>query len=87
VNRVDLFPSEKDGLLSVLTCPVSRYTGGESVVKKELNPIPAPATPTDPKAGERNGASVGQEMSLAKAKALIRKTSILHAGLFRRLAK
>lgn len=58
-------------------------------MKKEVNTIPTPATPTDPQAGESNGAQapVAREMSLAKAKALIRKTSILHEGLFRRLAK
>lgn len=57
-------------------------------MKKEVNTTPIPAPPTDPKAGQSNGVQAPmREMSLAKAKALIRKTSILHAGLFRRLAK
>ena len=45
--------------------------------------------PSEPNANARNGVQTppAREMSLAKAKKLIRKTSILHEGLFRRLAK
>ena len=58
-------------------------------MKKEVKTIPALARPAVPKTHKRNGkqALPVREMSLAKAKTLIRKTSILHEGLFRRLAK
>jgi hypothetical protein len=58
-------------------------------MKKAVKTGPTPAVPSDPRTNDPNGAQAPatREMSLAKAKKLIRKTSELHAGLFRRLAK
>jgi hypothetical protein len=65
----------------------SRYT--EGAMKKAVKTSPTPAVPSDPRTSEPNGAQAPptREMSLAKAKKLIRKTSELHEGLFHRLAK
>jgi hypothetical protein len=57
-------------------------------MKKEVKTSPPPAVPSDSETSERNGTQRAvREMSLAKTKRLIRKTSTLHEGLLRRLSK
>ncbi len=51
--------------------------------------VPTPTIPTDPKAGESNGAQVPivREATWEEFQEANRKVGILHDGLFRRLAE
>ena len=57
-------------------------------MNNETKSLPQPTQQANPAVAVPKGAPArAREMSLAKAKELIRKTSAMHDGLFRRLSK